>query len=134
MLASWGASTGGSQRTLLNQASRPEDPRAPSIGASGAKTPSNGEETISGAPMNLHSNVYTAAIDHQGNADCESGQRGYLEKLTTYNDDPNLDIVTDPHIPGNQGTTWTGLTKVPEGQTFTRLPESGPRMPKELDK
>ena len=126
--------TGGSQRTLLNQPSRPRDPRAPSIGSIGARTPSNGEETASGRPMNLHSNVYTAAVDHQGNADCESGQRGYLEKLTHYNTDPNLKIVTDPHIPGNQGPTDTGRPRVPEGQTFTRLPESGPPMPRELDK
>jgi ABC-type transporter Mla subunit MlaD len=126
--------TGGSQRTLLNQPSRTQDPRAPSIGSIGARTPSNGEPTISGAPMNLHTNVYTAAIDHEGNADCESGQRGYLQKLTHYNTDPNLKIVTDPHIPGNSGTTLTGRPRVPEGQTFTRLPESGPRMPKELDK
>ncbi len=126
--------TGGSQRTLLNQFSRPRDPRAPNMGSSGARAPSNGEPTISGTPMNLHTNVYSAAIDHQGNADCESGQRGYLEKLTTYNDDPNFDIVTDPHIPGNQGTTYTGRARVPQGQTFTRLPESGPRLPTELDK
>ena len=126
--------TGGSQRTLLNQASRTEDPRSPSMGSIGAKTPSNGEPTISGARMNLHANVYTAAIDHQGNADCESGQRGYMEKLTTYNTDPKLKIVTDPHLPGNTGTTLTGRPRIPEGQTFTRLPESGPKMPKELDK
>ncbi len=126
--------TGGSQRTLLNQASRPQDPRAPSIGSSGARQPSNGEPTVSGAPMNLHTNVYTAAVDHQGNADCESGQRGYMEKLTTYNQDPNLKIVTDPHIPGNSGPTLTGRPRIPDGQTFTRLPESGPRMPQELDK
>ena len=79
--------------------------------------------------MNLHTNVYTAAVDHEGNADCESGQRGYLEKLTHYNTDPNIKIVTDPHIPGNSGTTLTGRPRVPEGQTFTRLPESGPRLP-----
>ena len=126
--------TGGSQRTLLNQFSRPADPRAPSMGSSGARQPSNGEPTTSGAPMNLHTNVYTAAVDHQGNADCESGQRGYVDKLTTYNNDPNLKIVTDPHIPGNSGTTLTGRPRVPAGQTFTRLPESGPRLPPELDK
>ena len=89
---------------------------------------------VSGSPMNLHANVYTAAVDKQGNADCESGQRGYLEKLTTYNTDPNLKIVTDPRIPGNSGTTFTGRPRVPEGQTFTRTPETGPAFPPELDK
>ena len=126
--------TGGSQRTLLNQPSRTQDPRAPSIGSIGAKTPSNGEPTISGAPMNFHSNTYGSAIDHQGNADCESGQRGYVEKLTHYNQDPNIKIVTDPRQAGNAGTTLTGRPRVPEGQTFTRLPESGPKFPQELDK
>jgi len=126
--------TGTSQRTLLNQASRPRDPTAPSIGSIGARRPSNGEDTISGNPMNLHTNVYSAAITHDGKADCESGQRGYLEKLTTYNSDPKLKIVTDPHIPGAQGPTFTGRPQVPEGQTFSRLPQFGPRLPKELDR
>ena len=126
--------TGTSQRTLLNQAPRPVNPADPSLGSIGARRPVNGEPVTSGARANLHTNVYSAAVDHQGNADCESGQRGYLEKLTAYNDDPNLKIVTDPHIPGAQGPTFTGRKRVPKGQTFTRLPESGPKMPKELDK
>jgi ABC-type transporter Mla subunit MlaD len=126
--------TGGSQRTLLNQASRPANPQDPSMGSIGARRPSNGEPTISGTPMHLHANLYTAAVDRNGNADCESGQRGYLEKLTTYNDDPNLRIVTDPRIPGNQGTTFTGRPRVPEGQTFSRNPEIGPALEPELDK
>ncbi len=126
--------TGYSQRTLLNQFPRTQDPTAPSMGSIGARRPSNGEAVVSGARMNLHTNVYSAAVTHDGKADCESGQRGYLEKLTTYNNDPKLKIVTDPHIPGVSGTTFTGRPQVPEGQTFTRLPESGAQMPKELDK
>jgi virulence factor Mce-like protein len=126
--------TGGSQRTLLNQAPRTRDARDPSIGTIGARRPSNGEEVVSGSPVNLHSNLYTAAVTPDGKADCESGQRGYLEKLTTYNNDPNLKIVTDPRIPGASGTTDTGRPSVPEGQTFSRNPEIGPTFPKELDK
>jgi hypothetical protein len=126
--------TGYSQRTLLNQVPRNRDPRDPSIGSIGARTPSNGEEVVSGAKVNLHTNVYSAAVTNDGKADCESGQRGYLEKLTTYNDDPKLKIVTDPHIPGTSGTTYTGRPEVPAGQTFTRQPESGPSKPRELDK
>jgi ABC-type transporter Mla subunit MlaD len=125
--------TGTSQRTILNQASRPRDPRAPSITSLGARQPVNNEPTISGDPQALHSNVYTAAINRDGTADCESGQRGYFEKLTTYNDDPALQNVTDPHIPGSQGPTFTGRPRVPEGQTFTRAPESGPPVRPELD-
>jgi hypothetical protein len=125
--------TGGAQRTLLNQVPRTRNPTDPSIGSIGAKKPANGEHVVSGSPMNLHTNVYSAAVDRQGNADCESGQRGYLEKLTAYDKDPKLRIVTDPHIPGTQGPTLTGRPRVPEGQTFSRAPLSGPQMPKELD-
>jgi ABC-type transporter Mla subunit MlaD len=126
--------TGLSQRTLLNQAPRTVNPTAPSIGSIGAKEPANGEPVVSGSPMNLHLGAYGAAITKDGAADCESGQRGYMEKLTHYNTDKNLKIVNDPHIPGVQGTTYTGRPRVPEGQTFSRQPESGPRKPQELDK
>jgi virulence factor Mce-like protein len=126
--------TGGSQRTLLNQASRPADPTAPNIGAIGARRPVNGEPTVSGVPMNLHLNLYSAAVSREGEADCESGQRGYLTKLTAYNDDPRLQIVTDPRIPGNQGPTFTGRPRVPEGQTFSRNPELGPVFPPRQDR
>ena len=124
--------TGGSQRSLLNQAPRPRQGNN-GLGSIGASEPANGEEVVSGSRVNLHSNVYSAAIDRQGNADCESGQRGYVEKLTTYNRDPNLKIVTDPHLPGNSGPTYTGRPRVPAGQTFSRTPQQGPRMPPELD-
>jgi hypothetical protein len=84
--------------------------------------------------MNLHANTYGSAVTATGEADCESGQRGYLEKLTHYNQDKSIKIVTDPKTPGAQGPTFTGLSRVPKGQTFTRTPESGPAFPKELDK
>jgi len=126
--------TGTSQRTLLNQAPRPRNPTDPSYGSIGAKRPANGEEVTSGPAVFHHTNVYGAAIDHEGNADCESGQRGYQEKLTTYSSDPKLKIVVDPHSPGDQGPTFTGLSRVPPGQTFSRLPKYGPKMPAELDK
>jgi ABC-type transporter Mla subunit MlaD len=126
--------TGGSQRTLLNQAPRPVNPTDPSLGSIGARRPVNGEQVTSGPRAYLHANTYGAAIGDDGQADCESGQRGYLQKLTTYNSDPNLKIVTDPHTPGLQGPTYTGRARVPGGQTFTREPQSGPKMPRELDK
>lgn len=126
--------TGFSQRTLLNQASRPQNPTDPSMGSIGAKRPSSGEPVVSGAPAALHSNAYGAAVTHGGAADCESGQRGYMQKLTAYNTDPDFKVVNDPHIPGASGTTYTGRERVPEGQTFNRLPTMGPALPKELDK
>lgn len=124
--------TGTSQRTLLNQAPRNVSPTASSIGSLGAATPANGEPVLTGAPVNLHTNLYSAAVNADGTADCESGQRGYLKRLNTYGD-KRFDTVVDPHIPGSQGPTFTGLPKVPAGQTFTRAPQSGPRLPAELD-
>ena len=126
--------TGTAQRTLLNQAPRPRNPTDPSYGSIGATRPANGEPVTSGPAVYHHTNTYGAAIDHEGNADCESGQRGFQEKLTTYNDDKKLKIVVDPHTPGDQGPTFTGRPRVPEGQTFSRLPKYGPKMPAELDK
>jgi hypothetical protein len=129
--------TGTSQRTLLNQAPRPRNPTDPSLGSIGARRPVNGEPVVSGNAPNLHTNVYSAAVDEQGNADCESGQRGYLTRLATYapqNDHTGrpLNIVIDPHIPGNSGPTFSGRPSVPEGQTFSRYPEMGPAFPEAL--
>jgi hypothetical protein len=126
--------TGTSQRTLLNQAPRPRNPSDPSYGSIGAKRPANGEPVVSGPAVYHHTNVYSAAVDRAGNADCESGQRGFVEKLTAYNTDKNLKIVVDPHTPGDQGPTFTGLSRVPPGQTFSRGPQYGPKLPPELDR
>ena len=95
--------TGTAQRTLLNQASRPRNPLDPGLGSIGARTPGNGEPVLSGAPLNLHVNTYSAAVDRQGNADCESGQRGYVKRANAFGD-PKFNIAVDPHMPGNQGT------------------------------
>jgi ABC-type transporter Mla subunit MlaD len=96
----------------------------------GAAEPANGEGYQAalarrGDPVHLHATPYNAAIDEQGNADCENGQRGYPRRLARFSD-ARFEIVTDPHIPGNQGPTYTGRAKVPEGQTFTREPVTGP--------
>jgi ABC-type transporter Mla subunit MlaD len=124
--------TGLSQRTLLMQPPRTQNPTAPSLGSMGATTPSNGEPVLSGSPMNYHANHYSAAIDKNGNADCESGQRGYVKRASIYSP-PGMDIAVDPHIPGNQGPTFTGLSRVPKGQTYTRKPTLGPQLAPELD-
>ena len=71
-------------------------------------------------------------MNRDGTADCESGQRGYLQRVNTYGD-KSLNTVVDPHIPGSQGPTFTGRPRVPEGQTFTRAPQTGPAIPTELD-
>jgi ABC-type transporter Mla subunit MlaD len=123
--------TGTSQRTLLNQAPRPRNPTDPSLGSIGARRPVNGEDVVSGQKANLHVNLYTAAVDEQGNADCESGQRGYVERAATYAPE-NYNIALDPHFPGNSGPTFTGRAKVPAGETFSRYPEDGPAFPDAL--
>ncbi len=121
--------TGGAQRTLLNQAGRQDN----TVASLGAPEPANGQGVLSGTPQHLHSNNYSAAIDEQGNADCESGQRGYMERRNHYGD-PKFKTVVDPSIPGNSGPTFTGRPRVPAGQTFTRRPKIGPQIPPEIEK
>jgi phospholipid/cholesterol/gamma-HCH transport system substrate-binding protein len=95
----------------------------------GSAEPANGKDYRApskprGDPVHLHAQAYNAAIDEHGNADCENGQRGYLKRLSRFGA-PRFNIVTDPHIPGNQGPTYKGRDRVPKGQTFTREPETG---------
>ena len=71
--------------------------------------------------------MYGAAIDNQGNADCETGQRGFVHKLN-YGDPQGRFLATDPHIPGDQGPTFAGRAKVPAGETFSRNPTTGPQL------
>jgi len=134
--------TGGSQRTLSNQAGQQVDQsdgparnQRTGVTALGAAYPANGGQVQPNNPQQfLHSNNYTAAVTNDGKADCESGQRGYIEKQNAYNPDPKVKTVVDPHIPGVQGTTFTGRAQVPEGQTFDRHPKIGPAFPAELDR
>jgi hypothetical protein len=130
--------TGGAQRTLLNQGGNQViepghegEGSQNSVGSIGASYPANGGASR-GAQQFLHSNNYSAAVDDKGNADCESGQRGYLTKQSHYWPD-EYKIVVDPHLPGNSGPTFTGLAKVPAGQTFDRHPKIGPTFPAELE-
>lgn len=80
-----------------------------------------------GPPQNLHGQAYGAAIDNQGNADCESGQRGYPMRLNHF-DPLGRNLAVDPHTPGNQGPTFTGSPRVPAGETFSRSPQTGPQL------
>jgi virulence factor Mce-like protein len=113
---------GFAQRALLNfgNATQPDN-----VGALPATQPANGQ---AGGPEFLHGPTYGAAIDNAGNADCETGQRGYPKKLNHF--DPlgrNLD--TDAHTPHDQGPTYKGRTRVPAGETFSRNPTTGPQLP-----
>jgi virulence factor Mce-like protein len=126
--------TGTAQRANINDAAKQTNsPRD-----IGAVEPANGHQSAAEAaqsngfdPAYLHGQPNWAAIDDNGNADCENGQRGYpmgrlasLLRPTDSTGAPFL-IVGDPHDPGNQGPTYTGRARVPAGETFSREAENG---------
>jgi hypothetical protein len=111
---------GQSQRALANTAGRQDD----SLGSMGADAPANGQEVLEGNKQYLHGNPYGAAITPDGRADCEAGQRGYLERNARYHSG-NYKIEQDARTPGAQGPTYKGRARVPAGQTFTAVPETG---------
>jgi virulence factor Mce-like protein len=141
--------TGTAQRANLNAAPAGVN----SLGTMHAYQPVNGETTAAQQLQNeaqgadaaiLHAQNYWAAVDDQGNADCENGQRGYLAGPLT----PYLDQIKDglgnkflvvgaPHTPNDQGPTFQrftgspskptgnlGRNHVPDGETFSREPQS----------
>jgi virulence factor Mce-like protein len=114
-------STGSAQRALLNFAGQQDN----SVGAMEAKRPANGENVKNGAAQFAHNQPYAAAVDDNGNADCEAGQRGYVQRQARFFP-KDLKVAYDPRTPGLQGPTFTGLAKVPPGETFTARPETGP--------
>jgi virulence factor Mce-like protein len=120
-------SFGTAQRGLLMSAN-PSQPNNPA--AEPASGPQNGGASDSplGGNGYYHAPAYGAAVDSQGNADCESGQRGYVKKLNYY-DPQGRNLDTDAHIPGDQGTTFAGRAHVPPGETFSREPQIGPQLP-----
>ena len=98
-----------------------------SLTSFGAQEPVNGghidpvQHALFGDAAALHDQGPGAAVDANGNADCESGQRGYPERLAT-GFPAKYNIVLDSSTPGNQGTTFTGRPRVPEGQSFSSEP------------
>ncbi len=119
-------SFGFAQRVLFNLAN-PQQPN--NVGQAGATAPANGggSSSLLGGDEYLHAQTYGAAIDKQGNADCENGQRGYPLKLNSF-DPLHRDLAIDPHTPGNQGPTFAGRGHVPAGETFSRNPTTGPQL------
>jgi hypothetical protein len=117
---------GTAQRVLFNLGN-PAQPN--NVGMQGASLPVNGggSDTVLGGNEYYHSQSYGAAIDTQGNADCEIGQRGFPRQLNHLDPQGRL-LATDPHTPGNQGTTFTGRSRVPKGETFSRNPQTGPQL------
>ncbi|MFL5333980.1 MAG: hypothetical protein ACJ8H8_12560, partial [Geminicoccaceae bacterium] len=129
--------TGTAQRANINDAARQDN----SLRDIGAVEPANGRQNLvqkleseEHAPGYLHGQPFWAAVDRNGSADCENGQRGYpmgrlagLLPPTDSKGAPFL-IVGDPHTPGDQGPTYAGKAKVPAGETFTREPENGAQL------
>lgn len=93
----------------------------------GATEPANGgtvdpiTKATQGDAAAFHGQDYGRAVDENGNADCESGQRGYPTRLATGFQD-RFNIVTDSRSPGNQGPTFRGRPRVPAGETFSAEP------------
>ncbi len=120
-------SFGFAQRVLLNLGNPLQ---TNNVGQQGATAPANGggsDTTLTGGNEFLHAQPYGAAIDNSGNADCETGQRGYPLKLNHF-DPQGRNLASDVHTPGNQGPTFKGRTRVPAGETFTRNPLTGPQL------
>jgi virulence factor Mce-like protein len=112
-------STGQAQRALLNTAGPQDD----GIGRMGADEPANGGPG-EGTKQYAQNQPYAAAITPTGEADCETGQRGWLERNAA-GLPANYRVNLNPRTPGVQGPTFTGRPRVPEGQTFTYAPETG---------
>jgi virulence factor Mce-like protein len=112
-------STGSAQRALLNTTPPQED----SLGSMGADEPANGKGAA-GTQQFAQNQPYAAAITPNGKADCETGQRGWLER-NAKGLDPQYRVNLNPRTPGAQGPTFSGLPQVPQGQTFTAVPETG---------
>jgi ABC-type transporter Mla subunit MlaD len=130
-LVSEQTSFGMAQRALIMFANHQTN----NVGAQGATANANGYQ--SGDPVTpsspgdaeyYHGPAYSAAIATNGAADCEVGQSGYPLKLN-HLDPKGRNFQTDAHTPGNQGTSWSGLSRVPQGETFSRSPQTGPQLP-----
>jgi virulence factor Mce-like protein len=123
-------SFGTAQRGLLMSANpaQPNNPAtSPASGPQNGNAP-GGDTVPLGGNGFMHAPAYGSAIDNFGNADCEAGQRGYVNKLNAF-DPQGRNLETDAHIPGLQGTTFAGSARVPAGETFSRAPQIGPQLP-----
>jgi virulence factor Mce-like protein len=116
---------GYAQRALLMFGNAPEHNN---VGSQGATAPVNGGAPPGTTQEYAHGPAYGAAVSPSGQADCETGQRGYPKRLNAL-DPQHRDFDTDSHTPGLQGPTWDGLTHVPKGETFTRVPQLGEKPP-----
>ena len=123
--------TGTMQRVQVKSAPPGQENALTSFGA---RRPVNGgpvdplQHELFGDAAVLHDQPPGRAVDESGNADCESGQRGYPDRRTPSGEDlapgfrDDLDLVVKPRTPGSQGPTFSGRPRVPAGQTFSAEP------------
>jgi hypothetical protein len=134
-LVSETTSFGNAYRSLLNSANHQTN----NVGGVPALAPANGyqlsnpEDALAFQQSGgvdaeyAHGPAYAPAINSDGTADCEIGQRGY-QLMQNTNDPQHRPQVSDAYTPGSQGTTWTGRPRVPAGETFSRTPDVGPQL------
>jgi virulence factor Mce-like protein len=108
------------QRVLLRNDDNSQDNRlSDSTGEKPVDIPADEPAIGANGPIRplqtLHAHPYGPAIDAAGNADCQTGQRGYLERLVTdfrykvSNDEVGGNhIVADSNIPGLSGPATAG--------------------------
>jgi virulence factor Mce-like protein len=82
-------------------------------GISGTASPPANEFRPHELPI-LHGNPYGPAVDANGNADCQTGQVGYLlGDLRVPGQAASNPSVGVSNIPGNRGTTFNGRASIP---------------------
>jgi virulence factor Mce-like protein len=104
-------------RTQDNRISASDSERAADIPDN--QDPQTAKDPIGDPLTTLHRQNYAPAIDAQGNADCQTGQTGYLDGPLAEDfrypptNDPNRlggsHVVVDPNTPGLAGTTRKGV-------------------------
>ena len=120
--------TGTSERAIIGSAGGQDN----SVAGMGAYGPANGKNVRPGSvPQYLHGQPAGAAVDKDGNADCEIGQRGFPYRINRFGNPGDL-VAVDPHTPGNQGPTFRGRARVPDGQTWSSEQQTGTLMEPEL--
>jgi virulence factor Mce-like protein len=98
-----------------------------SLATIGAQEPVNGgdidpvQRALFGDAATLHDQGSGAAVTADGDADCESGQRGYPTRLAG-GLPSKYDIAVDARTPGVQGPTYKGRARLPAGQSFSSEP------------
>lgn len=116
--------TGTIQRVQVKLAPLEQDNSLLSFGAT---EPANADhidpvqKALFGDAVQLHDQIYNAAVAPDGSADCESGQRGYTERQAKGFPE-RFKIALDPRTPGAQGPTYKGRARIPAGETFSSEP------------